>query len=252
MKHTTVCGKSADRPIGGPCQRKPRPRTVIETQPVLSPPTAAAHWLFRLSCRDEAEIGIDPARAQARLVRIPKQAALTPRFIGPEPFRSTSITRLSSCKPETSPRWNLIGRAGHKLTSRWSRWSGPFAVSSGRAEFGGGGFGSVSYVSVYGDILPGPTAVTSSVRAARRWPELRSSPKEGFTYCLKFSNREHRLSGDWKSQLSLKTNGYIKTQLRCWPPVCFFSIINTGMHIVTLCNWPASHLVNWTVIFDSE
>lgn len=30
MKHTTVRGKSADRPMGGPCQRKPRPLILIE------------------------------------------------------------------------------------------------------------------------------------------------------------------------------------------------------------------------------
>lgn len=33
MKHTTDCGKSADRPIGGPYQRKPRLRAMIETAP---------------------------------------------------------------------------------------------------------------------------------------------------------------------------------------------------------------------------
>lgn len=61
MKHTTVCGKSADRPIGGPCPRKARPRTVIEAEPTCSPPLLAVYWLYRVSVHEKAEKEIDPA-----------------------------------------------------------------------------------------------------------------------------------------------------------------------------------------------
>lgn len=49
MKHTTDCGKSADRPIGGPCQRKPRLRAMIETAPGWCPPFQNFDWPFALS-----------------------------------------------------------------------------------------------------------------------------------------------------------------------------------------------------------
>lgn len=118
MKHTTVCGKSADRPIGGTCQRKPRPQTMIETGPVWSPPSFAVDWLLKVSCHKRPGNEIDPSHTQMWLVRVPKQAAVPLWFIGPEIFTSKSIIRISSCKPEASPRWNLIGQFRHKLTSQ--------------------------------------------------------------------------------------------------------------------------------------
>lgn len=133
MKHTTVCGKSADRPIGGPCQRKPRPRKMIETEPAWSPPTLSVDWLFKVSCHGKAGQEIDPSHRQISLVRVPKQAALPVSFIGVEISMSTSIIRISSCKPETIPRWNLIGRLSHKLTSQLSHCLGSFiGTSAGR------------------------------------------------------------------------------------------------------------------------
>lgn len=71
MKHTTVCGKSADRPIGGPCPPKARPRTVIETETTCSPPPLAVDWLFQVSVHEKAEKEIGPAHAYMRLVRVP-------------------------------------------------------------------------------------------------------------------------------------------------------------------------------------
>lgn len=130
MKHTTVCGKSGDRPIGGPCQRKPRPRTMIETGPVRSTPSVVVDWLFKVSRHRKEEVEIGPAHAQIWLVRVPKQAALPLWLIGREVFMSTSITWISSCKPETSPRWNLIGQFSHKVTSHCSRCLGSFNVNS--------------------------------------------------------------------------------------------------------------------------
>ncbi len=103
MKHTTVCGKSADRPIGGPCQRKPRPRTMIETKRVWSPPTATLDWLVKVSCKEKAEKETRPSHALLSLVRLSKQAALLLSLIGPQIFTSTSITRISSCKLENHP-----------------------------------------------------------------------------------------------------------------------------------------------------
>lgn len=130
MKHTTVCGKSADRPIGGPCGRRPRPRTLIGAEPEWSPPTSAVDWLFNVSSQKKAEKEIDPAYAQMWFVRLPKQAAISLWFIGLKIFISMSITRISSCKLETSPRWNLIGQFSHKLTSQYSRCLSSFTVSS--------------------------------------------------------------------------------------------------------------------------
>lgn len=49
MKHTTDCGKPADRPIGGACQRKPRLRAMIETSPGWWPPFPYFDWLLALS-----------------------------------------------------------------------------------------------------------------------------------------------------------------------------------------------------------
>lgn len=63
MKHTTVCGKSADRPIGGACPRKARPRTMIETEPTCSPPLLVLDWLCGVSLHEKAEKEIDPSCA---------------------------------------------------------------------------------------------------------------------------------------------------------------------------------------------
>lgn len=65
MKHTTDCGKSADRPIGGPCQRKPRLRDMIETAPGWCPPFLHFDWMFALSCywNKEVKIGHSPIKS---------------------------------------------------------------------------------------------------------------------------------------------------------------------------------------------
>lgn len=144
MKHTTVCGKSADRPIGGPCRRKPRPRTMIETVPVWSPPSFTTDWLFKVSCHKKEEIETDPSYRQMLLVRSPKQVWITLWLIGLQIFLSMSITWISSCKPETSPRSNVIGRLDHILTSQCMRCLGSGSFTSllqcklSRAEVGCG------------------------------------------------------------------------------------------------------------------
>lgn len=113
MKHTTVCGKSADRPIGGTCLRKPRLKTTIGHEPVQCPPSGAADWLLGMSC----DTTIQPSHSRTRLVEFPKQAAPILWFIGREFFYDTSIPRISSCKRESGPRWNVIGRFGRELDS---------------------------------------------------------------------------------------------------------------------------------------
>lgn len=141
MKHTTVCGKSADRPIGGTCRRKSRPHTMIESEPVWFPPSLAVDWLSRVSCQYSNK----PLPFKNTIGQISQTGCATSVIHWSRVFNETSIPRISSCKPETSPRWNLIGHFSHELTSSWSCCLGSLNVNSIGSRYVA--FGDVSLVS---------------------------------------------------------------------------------------------------------
>lgn len=68
MEHTVniqYCGKSRDRPIGGPCPPKPRPRTSVGREVARSPPIVSVYWPLELPRHEKAGNGeISPSHAR--------------------------------------------------------------------------------------------------------------------------------------------------------------------------------------------